>query len=239
MESASSTKNPAENITTIHNSGNNNNISVNNNKNQRPQSSRRNCTVDDDDDDDDIPEVGFAVTETNLIALASGKEPKEMSWFRKREIEENSFMDKRDKKRRLLDSYVTTEVKLPELDRHELVKLKTYVRETIFKNMKFLKGEGSYSVKCRRTRRAINEYKNQYGNSHEKIDLVSEPQTCYAKKILEYMNVSSDTHTWYEIGMWWRMWAPEVKKEIRRVRASRSYAIKNTIQNGEFFMERF
>ena len=82
------------------NSGNNNNISVNNNKKQRPQSSRKNCTVDDDDDDDDIPEVGFAVTETNLIALASGKEPKEMSWFRKREIEENSSMDKRDKKRR-------------------------------------------------------------------------------------------------------------------------------------------
>ena len=202
-----------------------------------PPSSRRENSidrpVDDDDGETSRDGLGFHVTETNLNALATGTQL-QTSTNRKREIEFNRSMETKEKKRRVLASYVTTEVKLPKLDRYEVLRIKTYVRETIFKNCKFVKGEGAFSVPCRQTRRAIKALKQRYGNSHMKIDLVSDSQTCYAKKIMNYENISSDTHTWYEIGMWWRLWAPVVRDEIRRVRAAKGYLIKRTIQKSEF-----
>ncbi len=218
--------------------GQHNSVTVHNGV-QTPSSPSSENSTNEDAEDDMIHETlrdgpRFPITKKNLKALASGGDF-ETNRKRERELELNRSMDTEEKKRKVLQSYLTTQVELPKLDKYKMLKIKTYVRETIFKNCKFLKGDGTTSVACRRTREMIRALQRRYGMSHKTMDLVSEPdRTSYAKKILQSENIGPDTHTWYEIGMWWRLWAPVVREEIMRVRSSRGYWLKKTVQDGEF-----
>ncbi len=220
--------------------GQHNSVTVNNGD-QTPSSSTSSENSTNEDSEDDIEETSrdgprFPITDQNLKALASGTKLK-TSRKRKRELELNRSMDTEEKKRKVLQSYLTTEVELPTLDKYEVLRFKSYVRDTIFKNCKFLKGEGTTSVACKRTRMMIRALQKRYGMSHMTIDLVSEPYNIsYARKIMESENIGPDTHTWYEIGMWWRMWAPVVREEIMRIRSAKGYKIKKTIQDSEFLI---
>ena len=106
-------------------------------------------------------------------------------------------------------------------DPYEVMKVRQVIRNHVFKNLKFVKGEG---------RRALTtnfEKKNtkilQYGKCHKKADLTrTNGYECYLMKL---MDITEGNTPIEKRVLWWKTYSSHIQEEIRQLRGRTSTAI--------------
>ena len=136
-----------------------------------------------------------------------------------------------DQKLQLLEKTYLSEQWTPS-DDHEIDKLKKVIRKHIFKNLKFVKGEGTAhdtkkTVKGQRQRTPV----YAIGKCHERPDL--RKKTGYEVKILNEVGKDERTSTIVSRALWWKTYQSHVYNEIRQLRGRVNNNVKQCLITGK------
>ena len=139
-------------------------------------------------------------------------------------LEDNALSDIQ-KKRKLQSLYYGTRYK-PE-DKYEVQKVRKIIRESIFKHVKFCRGEG-LSQNDKKGRKAIE--KNAFGRAHDTPDLTL--RTGYAYEILKLSGNGEDKKSLTQRALWWKTYNVYVLHEIRQIRSTKNFNLKKSCIEG-------
>lgn len=193
--------------------------------------------VNEDIDDEESGYSCCPVGPVEMKALAHGLQI-EKDDKRKRELESNDSLVLREKRVKVESSYSYPGEKLPEITDFVVKPLGEVVRKKMFPDFKFVLGEGSYVIKNNpMLARKLRKFFSEYGNSHEKMDLVDESDMSnYARLVLNEMKMSSENYTWAELGMWWHLYSPVIKEKMSSYRSQKGHEIRKSVQASELNM---
>ena len=138
---------------------------------------------------------------------------------------EDNALSSNQKKRKLQGLYYGTSYK-PE-DKYEILKVRNIVRESIFKHVKFCRGEGSSSNE-KSGRKAVE--KNAFGRRHDTPDITL--RSGYAHEILKLSGNGEDKKSLTQRALWWKTYNIYVLQEIRQVRSSKNFSLKKSCIEG-------
>ena len=140
-----------------------------------------------------------------------------------------------DEKLQLLEKTYLSEQWLPS-DDHEIDKLRKVIRKHIFKQLKFVKGEGT-ATDNKKTDKGKNKNKRQrtpvyaIGKCHERPDL--RKKTGYEVKILSEVGKDERTSTIVSRALWWKTYQSHVHNEIRQLRGRVNNNVKQCLIAGK------
>ena len=141
-------------------------------------------------------------------------------------LEDNALSDTQ-KKRKLQSLYYGTRYK-PE-DKYEVQKVRKIIRESIFKHVKFCRGEGLSQDK-KKGRKAVE--KKAFGMTHETPDLTL--RTGYAYEILKLSGNGEDKKSLTQRALWWKTYNVHVLHEIRQIRSIKNFNLKKSCIEGMY-----
>ena len=104
-------------------------------------------------------------------------------------------------------------------DQYEIDKVKGVIRSNVFKNLKFVKGEGQKSLS--NTFDKKNAKILQYGKCHEKADLTkTNGYECYLMKM---MDLTAGNTTIEKRALWWKTYSSHIHEEIKQIRGRTTF----------------
>ena len=140
-----------------------------------------------------------------------------------------------DQKLQLLEKTYLSEQWIPS-DDHEIDKVRKVIRKHIFKQLKFVKGEGT-ATDTKKTDKGKNKNKRQrtpvyaIGKCHERPDL--RKKTGYEVKILSEVGKDERTSTIVSRALWWKTYQSHVYNEIRQLRGRVNNNVKQCLITGK------
>ena len=142
------------------------------------------------------------------------------------EVQDNALSTE-DKKRKLRQLYYGTHFQ--DEDKYEVQKVRRIVRESVFKKVKFCRGEGSSgSDKRSPKKQALTKV---FGKSHEAPDLTE--WKGYAYEVLKLSGNGEDVRTLTRRALWWKTYNVYVLQEVRQLRSTMNFIIKKSCVEGK------
>lgn len=121
-------------------------------------------------------------------------------------------------------------------DDHEIDKVRKVIRKHIFKELKFVKGEGTLNDTKKADKRK-NKNKRQrtpvyaIGKCHERPDL--RKKTGYEVKILNEVGKDDRNSVIFSRALWWKTYQSHVHHEIRQLRGRVNNNVKQCLISGK------
>ena len=135
-----------------------------------------------------------------------------------------------EKKRRLEDVYNSGQWK--DEDEYEIAKIRQVIRNHIFKQVKFVKGEGAkQNTKSGKKLKKVKVL--ELGKCHEKPDLSK--QNGYECEIMRLVGMHENNSTITTRALWWKTYNSYVHHEIRQLRGRMNAGMKTSIRQGKLF----
>ena len=140
-----------------------------------------------------------------------------------------------DEKSQYLEKAYLSEQWIP-ADDHEIDKVRKVIRRHIFKELKFVKGEGTLTD-TKKTDKGKNKNKRQrppvyaIGKCHERPDL--RKKTGYEVRILNEVGKDERNSTIVSRALWWKTYQSHVHNEIRQLRGRVNNNVKQCLISGK------
>ena len=142
-------------------------------------------------------------------------------------VVQDNALSTEEKKRKLRQLYYGTHFQ--DEDKYEVQKVRRIVRESVFKKVKFCRGEGtSGSDKRSPKKQALTKV---FGKSHEAPDLTE--RKGYAYEVLKLSGNGEDVRTLTRRALWWKTYNVYVPQEVRQLRSSMNFNIKKSCVEGK------
>lgn len=136
----------------------------------------------------------------------------------------------REKKRKIEELY--SNGRWMDQCEHEITKVKTIVRNDIFANVKFVKGEGQAGVAVAKGRKNKAVFK-KLGETNERVDLTE--KRGYWTELLEKCGYGESEKSLTTRTMYWKSYHDVVKEQIGDLRSKKNNSMKQIIRQGKNF----
>ena len=145
---------------------------------------------------------------------------------------EDNALSTDEKKRKLQVLYYGSKYK--EEDKYEIQKVRKIVRDNVFQQVKFCRGEGASKQGKSSNNVAM---KRAFGKSHDAPDLTL--RNGYAYEILILSGNGEDKKSLTERALWWKTYNTYVLHEVRQLRSSMNFNVKKSCIEGKMYYIEF
>ena len=172
--------------------------------------------------------------QSNIIGNISNNVPSDQSTITDNTInsrDTDEQLTTEQKKRKFEEVYSSR--RWQEEDKYEVQKVKQIVRNNIFKQVKFVKGEGYKNITNNVERKNGKANQKEYGKCHEWAD--STKVTGYEYNVMKLAGVTEMNSSITDRALYWKTYNEYVRDEIRQMRGRMSGSVKLSVNQGEYY----